>query len=588
MNDEANVSQEIRDMRSRVKYLEETYHSHVELLTLLGSLSSFQTSIQDCREPAKILGVTRMHVQRLMAFRATAFAMVDPPNFDFEVKDCEPSADQPLIQKLVNREIKAGTFAWALRQNHAVIIRKTFDGSPVVLHVIATRSRVMGMFIGLLKSVDTKGIDIASNLLSVILLDCAYALENLTLYNQINEYNLNLEQMVKKRTEELVRANEELIKAKQLEAVGILAGGIAHDFNNMLAVILGNVSLTKMQTPADSKAFTRLTVAEDTCHQAKSLTSQLLTFSQGGAPIKRPTMIGHLVQEAGAFALRGSNARCEFRIPDDLALVEVDENQMRHVVMNLVLNAEQAMNRSGIVQVTAENITLKPGHNFPLPNGDYTRFSVTDHGVGIPPENFDRIFAPFFTTKPGKSGFGLAIANSIVNKHGGHIEVESQVGVGSTFSVYLPAHRTRAPASAPSTRPPDQEKKPSQDHMKVLIMDDEKGVRDVLGAMLTHLGHETVFSSDGLEAVDLYKKAKVSERPFDMVFLDLTVPGGVGGKDALRKLMEMDAGVCAIASSGYSNDPVMSDFRAYGFSGALKKPYELTELTKVLNEVLAR
>ncbi|MDD2709143.1 MAG: ATP-binding protein [Verrucomicrobiae bacterium] len=595
------LNQSAGDMESRVRYLEEAYHSHVELLTLLASLGNFQTSIQDCRDPAKILGVTRMHLQRLLSFRATAFAMVNPGDFNFTITDCEPGSDQSLVQSLVDREIKSGTFAWALRQNHAVIIRKTFDGSPMVLHVIATRSRVMGMFVGLLSTHDTKGIDISLNLLSIILLDTAYALENLSLYNEINDYNQNLEKIVAKRTQELLRANEELLKAKQLESVGILAGGIAHDFNNMLAVILGNISIAKALLPFDSKSSARLTTAEEACHQAKSLTARLLTFSKGGSPIRKPISLAPLIEESAQFALTGSQATCQFEIASDLFSVEADEGQMRHVIINLVMNAQQSMNNTGQVRIVGQNAVLTHGHGLPLRDGRYAKIMVIDHGCGILQENLEKIFNPYFTTKFGKGGFGLTIAQSIVNKHEGHITVESQPGSGSTFTVYLPAskhpavpHESRPvtapavaapPPAAPAERIPEKQISGTQQR-QILVMDDEKGIRDVLGAILNHLGHEVSFARDGLEAVSLYEAAQKTSKPFHLVILDLTVPGGVGGGEAIGKLLTVDPKAKAIASSGYSNDPIMSDARKFGFQAALRKPYQMSELNRVLREVL--
>ena len=376
------------------------------------------------------------------------------------------------------------------------------------------------------------------------------------------------------------RAERELLKADKLESLGVLSGGIAHDFNNILTSILGNISIARMFAKPGDKIFERLEEAENDCVRARVLTQKILTFSRGGAPIMKTAFISELLRDSAGFALSGSNVRCEFSIPDDLWRIEVDEGQIAQAISNLIINASQAMPGGGVINLLAENIVVDERQGIPLNNGGYVKISVTDHGIGIPKEHFQQIFDPYYTTKRGGSGLGLAIAYSIVKRHNGYIDVKSIPGKETTFSIYLPASPKEALAEKESGE------KIRGGKGKILVMDDEKMIRDVVGDMLGILGYEAGFAKDGAEAVELYKKAEQSVRPFDAVIMDLTVPGGMGGKEAVRKLAEIDPEVKAIVSSGYSDDPVMADFRKYGFSNVVAKPYNIKELGDALYEVL--
>ena len=376
------------------------------------------------------------------------------------------------------------------------------------------------------------------------------------------------------------RAERELLKADKLESLGVLSGGIAHDFNNILTSILGNISIAKMFAKPGDKIFERLEEAENDCMRARVLTQKILTFSRGGAPIMKTAFISELLRDSASFALSGSNVRCEFSIPDDLWRIEVDEGQIAQAISNLIINASQAMPGGGVINLLAENIVVDERQGIPLNNGRHVKISVTDHGIGISKEHFQQIFDPYYTTKRGGSGLGLAIAYSIVKRHNGYIDVKSIPGKETTFSIYLPASPKEALAEKESGE------KIRGGKGKILVMDDEKMIRDVVGDMLGILGYEAEFAKDGAEAVELYKKAEQSVRPFDAVIMDLTVPGGMGGKEAVRKLAEIDPEVKAIVSSGYSDDPVMADFRKYGFSNVVAKPYNIKELGDALYEVL--
>jgi PAS domain S-box-containing protein len=375
---------------------------------------------------------------------------------------------------------------------------------------------------------------------------------------------------------------EELRKREKLESVGLLAGGIAHDFNNILTAVLGNISLAQATIASGDPAAARLAEAEKAALTARSLTQQLLTFSQGGAPVKRLASIAQLVRDQTTFACRGSHVECQVRTDPDLWTVEVDEGQIGQAVNNLVLNAVQAMEGGGTVRVAAENVEVGPQDNPALARGRHVRITVQDTGCGIPRENLQRMFDPYFTTKPKGTGLGLAVTYSVVKQHGGHIAVDSEIGRGSTFTIHLPASGKTlppAPAEIPSGR---------RGKGRILVMDDERIVRDTAGAMLELLGYESECAENGEAALALYEQARHRGQPFDAVIMDLTIPGGMGGKEAIQAFRAWDPAVRAVVSSGYSNDPVMANFSEYGFCGVITKPYRIGDLSAALDAALGR
>lgn len=378
------------------------------------------------------------------------------------------------------------------------------------------------------------------------------------------------------------RAEEELHKFAKLESIGVLAGGIAHDFNNILTAILGNISLARLYVKSEDKASPRLKEAERAGARARDLIQQLLTFSKGGSPIKRIVSIPDLVRDGCEFALRGSNVRCEFTITDDVSAAEVDEVQISQVLGNIVINADQAMPDGGTIHVSARNVDVTADSGEPLQPGRYVLISISDHGIGIPPEIVAKIFDPYFTTKSEGSGLGLATSYSIIQGHGGRLTVESQVGKGSTFRIYLPA------CSMKLNPRQHAECKPVSGSGRILLMDDEEPIRNLARELLDMLGYDVRTVADGQQAVELYRLEKEANRCFDVVILDLTVPGGMGGREAMELLLRLDPNVKAIVSSGYSNDPIMADYRRYGFSGVIPKPYGAQQLSEVLSALIAR
>jgi PAS domain S-box-containing protein len=377
---------------------------------------------------------------------------------------------------------------------------------------------------------------------------------------------------------------EERLKIHKLESLGTLAGGIAHDFNNLLGAILGNVALAKRYSNPREKIFHLLDNAEKISLRAGDLTKQFITFSRGGEPFRKIAFIGEAVRNAASFALSGSSVRCESRIPGDLWPVEVDEGQMRQVIHNMAINAREAMPEGGLLTLSARNVSLGAEEIPPLPGGRYVMISVEDAGVGIPESDLAKIFDPYFSTKERGNqkgmGLGLTTCYSIVRNHEGLITVESTVGKGTVFNIYLPSSDTKS-----STRNAPRKEKTSGKR-RILVMDDEETVRAIIAEMLDHLGYEVELAKDGIEAIDLYKRARESDRSFDAVIMDLTIPGGMGGREAVRKLLEIDGEARAIASSGYSFDPIMSEFAAHGFKGAMAKPYNLDEMGRIVSAVI--
>jgi len=376
------------------------------------------------------------------------------------------------------------------------------------------------------------------------------------------------------------RLEQEVSRTQKLESVGVLAGGIAHDFNNLLTAIMGNIALAQIGLSAEDPVAGALADAEKASLQARDLTQQLLTFSRGGAPVKRTVALGEVAANATQFALLGANVRADHAIPPDLWAAEVDPGQIGQVFHNLAVNACQAMPEGGRLGLEAANVVFGSGNALGLPPGNYVRVAVADHGSGIPEGSLARIFDPFFTTKSSGTGLGLAVVYSVVKSHGGHVGVESEPGRGTIFTIHLPASTGAVPPAAP---PADI----CPGRGRILIMDDEPLVRQIVERTLGTLGYETLATSDGAEAVSAYRDALEEGRRFEAVVLDLTVPGGMGGAEAVRRLLAIDPAVKAIVSSGYSDDPVMSNFQDYGFCNVIAKPFRINDLSRVVHQVLS-
>jgi two-component system, cell cycle sensor histidine kinase and response regulator CckA len=369
------------------------------------------------------------------------------------------------------------------------------------------------------------------------------------------------------------------LTTKKLEAVGTLAGGIAHDFNNLLTAILGHQALAKLYVRPQEPGFVHLAAAEKAAQQAADVTQQLLTFAKGGAPVKQLMGLPPFLREAIHGALADSNVQYDFVLAEELWPVEADRNQIKQVIYQLARNAVQAMPQGGRLKVQAVNV---PPGDVPLlhTRGPYIRISITDQGSGIAAEHLEKIFDPYFTTKVHSSGLGLTTAHTIIQRHAGHMTVDSSLGQGTTVHVYLPAAPDAKLPRPVVTAPP------MADQGKVLVMDDEEVIRKVVTLMLKQLGYSVESARDGDEAIALYRRAKAAGQPFTVVLMDLIIAAGMGGRETIARLRAFDPEIKAIVSSGYSNDLVMANFQHYGFSGVLAKPYQLAELRAVLDDVI--
>ena len=432
---------------------------------------------------------------------------------------------------------------------------------------------------------------------------------------------------IREQLERQARLEAEVQRAVRLESLGTLAGGIAHDFNNLLTIVLGNLSLAMLDERTMAASGEQLQAIERGARRARDLTQQLLTFSKGGDPQRAAISLPHLVRDATEFALRGASVRCDYDLPADLRPVLGDREQLGQAIRHLVLNAVQAMPGGGVLRISVRNQEMAARAKHGLEAGHYVRLAITDTGEGIDPKILPRIFDPYFSTKKDGSGLGLATVYSIVKKHHGRIEVESQPAAGTTFYLWLPTTTETPPpepalppdtaaaegpsaapgaeiCTAPAERPPPissatppataaaatqagpapgAESKP-----RVLVMDDEESIRRILEIVLERMGFEPLMAADGAAALQTFNAARDAGRPVDLIILDLTIPGGMGGRQTIELVRKIDATVPAIVSSGYSNDPVLANFRDYGFQGVVQKPYDVRQLSAVIEQLLAR
>ncbi len=376
---------------------------------------------------------------------------------------------------------------------------------------------------------------------------------------------------------------KELQKMQKLESIGTLASGIAHDFNNILMGVFGNIAMAKMELPEHHPVLSFLTEAEKSMERARRLTSQLLTFAKGGDPIKEDVCLIDLVKEIIEFDLVGSKIKPVFQYDDNLWTARIDKGQIEQVFSNLAINAKEAMPDGGHLYITLENVEMSDNLLPGLSSGKYIKVTVHDEGIGIPESHLDQIFDPYFTTKQTGNGLGLATVYSIIHKHHGYIHVDSAVDQGTTMTIYLPASYVQ---TARKEEKPDTDSVSSKRSARVLVMDDEKAIREVVSVLLKKVGFSVEAVEDGAQVIERYREAMERNEPFDVVIMDLTIPGGMGGKEAIKSLLTLDPGAKAIVSSGYTDDPIMANYTEYGFKGVAVKPYTITKLRETLDSVL--
>jgi len=409
-------------------------------------------------------------------------------------------------------------------------------------------------------------------------------LNSFTVRNQDNkiEYLWGIARDITERKKAEQKMNEmetEIQRSQKLESIGLLAGGIAHDFNNMLGVIAGNISYILSSIDQHDENRDVFEDIQTGTKQAQKLTQQLLTFAKGGAPVKKEADIRNVLQESAIFVSRGSKARCEFEFDENLWIVAVDNGQMNQAVSNLVINAKQAMPDGGVIHIKAENKKICSDNRMLLPAGNYVKISIKDNGIGIAENHISKIFDPYFTTKQQGRGLGLSSTYSIIKAHYGNISVESKIEEGTTFYIYIPATDTKITMN--------QKKKPIiyNKYGKILIMDDQVMILKMAERLFRRIGYETICSENGDQAIQVFREAFQNNKPFDLVILDITIPGGIGGAEVIVELLKIDPNVKAVVSSGYSNDPIMANYKDYGFCGVMPKPITIDELKEMLSQV---
>jgi len=504
-----NKDTDINKILARLEYLEKNRRFIQNALEMALSLGDFQEEINKQYSPYQIFQETEKRINRLIQFEARSLYFVDQNNSDLILSVCKPADIKPVIENEIEFLIDKGFIAWAIRERRGVSVLSKDQKRNIFLHVIATHSRIKGLFVGLFSDQIQKIPDVSLDLLSNILRNTANALESIEYYNLIKNQKRELEKEVDKKTKELIRYERQLQQAQKMEAIATLAGGIAHDFNNLLMAIMGYISLAEDDIKPEVGVSTYLKAAEEACLRAKELPKQLITFSKGGAPVKEIGSIEDVVKETTNFVLAKANVTCEFFFPLDLWLIEFDEGQMKQAAKNMIINAVESMPDGGSIDVRVENFEIGPEpvkRSLPLLEGKYVKISIRDQGIGIPKEHLSVVFDPYFSTKEMGTqkgmGLGLATTFSIVSRHDGHITVESEMGVGTTFTVYLPAHEKDVRELKPIDIPKPE--KPVIRTGRILLMDDEEMIRNIVKQMPKRFGYEIELAKDGDEAIEMY------------------------------------------------------------------------------------
>ena len=387
---------------------------------------------------------------------------------------------------------------------------------------------------------------------------------------------------------ERVRLETEMLKTQKMESIGVLAGGIAHDFNNLLTAIGGNLSMVSALAGDDSPTSPQIKAAETATHRAKNLAQQLLTMCRIETAVREHVALNDVLKESCTLMTSGTQCSVQFELPKEALTISADEDQISQVINNLVINAVQAMDGVGEVTVSARDVLVgrQRAETLAIQPGSFVEIAVRDNGPGISAEVLEKVFSPFFTTKDNGNGLGLASCRTILRRHGGALCVDSEPGLGATFTCLIPSAQgeTKKPVKAPQTTAPFM--RSGKGH--ILVMDDEEMIRQIAEDMLSILGYESDVAKDGEEMLAMYSEAAEAGNPFDLVIMDLTISGGMGGKEAAEKLLEMDPLACAVVSSGYSNDPIMEDPPSFGFIAAIQKPYTVQELSNRMEELVVQ
>ena len=573
------------NLLARIEYLEENRRLIQNALEMALSLGDFQENINKGYGPQNILSEAEKRIQYLIPFEANAFYLVDQEKSDFALAACEPSDKKAFIEDQVSYMIDKGFFAWAIRERRGVTISSHDHSKQLMLHVVATYSRIRGMFIGVLP--DKKNIlpDKSMTVLSIILLNTANALESLEFYQLLRNQNSNLEKMVKERTKALANSEKQLQQVMKLQAIGTLAGGIAHDFNNILFPIVGYTELTMDDTPEDSQALQNLQEVLKATNRAKELVQQILAFSRQSSQERKPLKIQYLIKEAFKLlrATIPSSIEIDCDIDEFCGPINGDPTQIHQIIMNLCTNAYHAMQESGgKLEVKLKEININYEQSLErvgIKIGKHIELTVKDSGHGMDQQVMDRIFEPYYTTKEqGKgTGLGLSVIHGIVKNYGGDIVVSSQSGKGSTFKVYLPVideFEEEIETTAPSTEINGTE--------RILLVDDEKQIIDIEQQILERLGYKVTPKTDSEEALEEF--AAQPDR-FDLVITDMTMPKMTGDQLA-KRMMDIKPQIPVILCTGFNEAITEEKALAMGIDKFIMKPIIKDDLANTIRTVL--
>ena len=580
-----NVKIGPENLRARIEYLEENGRLIQNALEMALSLGDFQENINNSYDAENILIEAEKRIRYLIPFDASAFYLTDQDKSDFIFSLCEPSEKKQFIEDQVGDMISKGFFAWAIRERRGITISSHDHSRQLMLHVIATSSRISGIFIGLLPDKANIIPDKSQNLVSFILLNTAIALESLEYHKLLRDQNSVLEKKVEERTKALARSESQLQQVMKLQAIGTLAGGIAHDFNNILFPIVGYTELTMDDVPEDSQARKNLAEVLKATNRAKELVQQILTFSRQNGQERKPLKVQTLIKEALKLlrATIPSSIEIQCFVKEDCGLVKGDPTQIHQVIMNLCTNAYHALQETGgKLEVSLDEVNLSYEQSLKrvgMKAGRHLVLIVKDNGQGMPPEVLERIFEPYYTTKEqGKgTGLGLSVIHGIIKNHGGDVSVRSRPGQGSTFSVYLPVIDDM-----------DVEIEPlmtagaTNGNERILLIDDEEQIIDFERRILESLGYEVTPKTDSEEAL-----AEFSARPdrFDLVITDMTMPKITGDRLA-RRLMDINPQIPVILCTGFNEAITEEKALAMGIDKFVMKPIVKNELANTIRTVL--
>jgi signal transduction histidine kinase/CheY-like chemotaxis protein len=585
MNNTTTITMDAEKLLARIDYLEENRRFIQNVLEMALSLGDFQENINKGYGPENVLQEADKRISRMIPFEANAHYLVDQEKSDFSLSVCNENRLKTFIQQEVDHMIDQGYFAWAIREKRGVLISSKDHSRKFILHIIATYSRIRGMFIGLLPEKNSGIPDTSLTLLSIVLLNTANALESLEFYSLLRNQNENLEKMVEERTRTLAKYERQLQQVLKIQAIGTLAGGIAHDFNNILFPIVGYTELTMDEVPDDSVAHNNLEEVLKAAHRAKDLVQQILTFSRQSGQERKPVEVHSIIEEALKLLRASIPASIEIihKIDDDCHPVMGDATQIHQVIMNLCTNAYQAMqDKGGTLEInlsevdvgyeeTVEKIGMQPGKHLQL--------LVKDEGCGMDAAVLNRIFEPYYTTKEqGKgTGLGLSVIHGIVKNHRGDISVTSTPGKGTTFKVYLPIIEDMDTVT---------EFEPSNGAVKgnerILLIDDEEQIVSMEQQMLENLGYEVTARTDSTEAL---KEFSQKPQNFDLVITDMTMPHMTGDELAL-KLLDIKPDIPVILCTGFNEDITEEKALAMGIQKFVMKPVIKNDLATTIRTVL--